>query len=113
MEPNNLASHANAGVDRAASKLHNGIRNAHEKADGLGAQVADKADAAVSQAKSKVKEGIQSVKDAVQQGRGTVAQSSETVVSYTRDNPVKALLIAAVSGAVVWSLAKALASSRD
>ena len=125
MDPvNKFASEANAGVDKVANKLHNGIRDTFqdaksaeidfsEKAEQAGARLADKADGVVSDAKGRVKDGIKVVKDAVQQGRDTVAQSSESVITYTRENPVKALMIAAVSGAFIWSLAKALASSRD
>ncbi|MEO8306750.1 MAG: hypothetical protein ABI616_01750 [Pseudomonadota bacterium] len=125
MEPiNKYASDANAGVDKVAGKLHNGIRDTYQgaksaeselvdKADAMGNKLADKADSVVSDARGRVKDGIKTVRDAVQQGRDTVAQSSETVLAYTRENPVKALMIAAVSGAFIWTLARALASSRD
>jgi ElaB/YqjD/DUF883 family membrane-anchored ribosome-binding protein len=125
MDPiNKFASDANAGVDKAANKLHNGIRDTYEgaksvesnlsdKADDMGTRLADKADRVVNDARGRVKDGIKVVKDAVEQGRDTVAQSSETVLTYTRENPVKALMIAAISGAFIWSIAKALASSRD
>jgi ElaB/YqjD/DUF883 family membrane-anchored ribosome-binding protein len=75
--------------------------------------VADQADAAVGDARSRVKDGIKVAKEAVQAGRDTVSQTSESVLTFTRENPVKALMIAAVSGAFIWTLAKALASSRD
>ena len=125
MDPiNKFTSDANVGIDKAANKLHNGIRDTYqsaksaeadisEKAEYIGARLADKADGAVNDAKDRVKDGIKVVKDAVQQGRDTVAQSSESVLTYTRENPVKALMIAAVSGAFIWTLARALASSRD
>jgi ElaB/YqjD/DUF883 family membrane-anchored ribosome-binding protein len=125
MDPiNKLATEASAGVDKAATRLHNGIRDTYqgaraagvdisEKADDVGANLADKADGVVSDAKSRVKDGIKVVRNAVQQGRDTVSQSTESVLTYTRENPVKALMIAAVSGAFIWSLAKALAASRD
>jgi ElaB/YqjD/DUF883 family membrane-anchored ribosome-binding protein len=125
MDPiNKFATDANAGVDKAANKLHNGIRDTYqgaraagvdisEKAEEAGSRLADKADGVVSDAKGRVKDGIKVVKDAMQQGRDTVSQSTESVLTYTRENPVKALMIAAVSGAFIWSLAKALAVSRD
>ena len=114
-----------AGVDKVANKLHNGIRDTYQDAKAaevdispkrptnMGARLADKADGVVSDAKGRVKDGIKAAKDAVQQGRETVAQSSESVLAFTRENPVKALMIAAVSGAFIWTLARALASSRD
>ena len=125
MDPiNKFASDASAGVDKAANKLHNGIRDTYlgakaaednlaDKAEEVGARVADQADAAVGDARSRVKDGIKVVRDAVQSGRDTMSETSESVLTFTRENPVKALMIAAVSGAFIWTLAKALASSRD
>jgi ElaB/YqjD/DUF883 family membrane-anchored ribosome-binding protein len=125
MDPiDKFANDASAGVDKAANKLHNGIRDTYlgakaaegnltDRAEELGARVADQADAAVGDARSRVKDGIKVAKEAVQAGRDTVSQTSESVLTFTRENPVKALMIAAVSGAFIWTLAKALASSRD
>jgi ElaB/YqjD/DUF883 family membrane-anchored ribosome-binding protein len=41
------------------------------------------------------------------------AQASDSVISYTQENPVKALLIAAASGALLLTLINAITPSRD
>ena len=41
------------------------------------------------------------------------SQASDTIIAYTKKNPVQALMIAAVSGALLLALAKFLAPSRD
>ena len=51
------------------------------------------------------------VRDVVQQGRVSVTHSSEAILEFTRENPLKALMIAAVSGTFFWAFAKALAAS--
>ena len=124
MDTDKYTSDATANADRIANKLHNGIRDTYQsartaeskladKADALTGQIADKADDVVGQAQSRIKDGINSVRDTVKSGRETVAESSEAILTFTREKPVQALLIAAVSGALLWTLARAMGSSRD
>jgi ElaB/YqjD/DUF883 family membrane-anchored ribosome-binding protein len=65
------------------------------------------------QARTVAKQGMETVSAATQQVRDTAAQLSDSVVSYTKKNPVKALLISAAAGAVLLTLIKALVPSRD
>ena len=44
-------------------------------------------------------QGIDSAKAAAQRVRDGAAQASDSLVTYTKENPVKAILIAAASGA--------------
>jgi hypothetical protein len=50
---------------------------------------------------------------AIQRARDTAAQASDSILEYTRTNPVKALMFAAASGALLLTLIKALTPSRD
>ncbi len=124
MEPDKYTSEATANADRMANKLHNGIRDTYQsakateaklgdKVDDLTGRAADKADDVVDQTKGRIKEGIKSVRDAYQSGRDTISESSESILTFTREKPVQALLIAAASGALLWALARAIGSSRD
>ena len=115
MDTDKYTSDANVNADRIANKLHNGTAESKlaNKAEALTGQIADKADDVVGKAQSRIKDGINSVRDTVKSGRETVAESSEAILTFTREKPVQALLIAAVSGAFLWTLARALGSSRD
>ena len=59
-----------------------------------------------ARAQSMGKQGLGAVSDAA-------SQASDTIIGYAKENPVKALLIAAASGALVVSLIKMLTPSRD
>jgi len=123
METDKYASEAAASADRIARKLRNGIQDTYEgartaeskladRADELGAQLANKADEVVTETHGRVRQGIKGVREAVQTGRESISHSSETILTFTREKPVQALLIAAVSGAFIWTLARAIGSSR-
>ena len=55
---------------------------------------------------------IKTVRDAIQQSRIATSRSSEPAVALTRENPLKAVMIALVSVAFFWTLARALVFSR-
>ena len=99
--------------DKVGVKVHDEIRDAQRATKDAGAAVGKKVDSMVGQAQDTVKQGINTVKDAVQKTRDSVSGSSDALIAYTQENPVKALMIAAVSGAVFWTLLKAIAPSRD
>jgi ElaB/YqjD/DUF883 family membrane-anchored ribosome-binding protein len=65
------------------------------------------------QAQAFGQQGVDAVSDYAQQARKTASQASDSIVTYTQENPVKALLIAAASGALLFTLIKAIAPSRD
>jgi hypothetical protein len=58
-------------------------------------------------------QGIDSAKAAAQRVRDGAAQASDSLVTYTKENPAKAILIAAASGALLLTLFNALSRSRD
>jgi ElaB/YqjD/DUF883 family membrane-anchored ribosome-binding protein len=112
MDTDKYASDAAASADKIANKLHTGIRDTYQGAKTAESKLADKADDAVGQVKGRIKDGVKGVRDAVDSAREALSDSSESILTFTREKPVQALLIAAVSGAVLWTLARAL-SSRD
>lgn len=99
------ASMAENGLGKVSGVIRDGERNAKDAASTMG----DKVD----NLRTMARQGIDTVKQSVQQTRDSVSESSEAVISYTQENPIKALMIAAVSGALVWTLLKAFAASRD
>jgi ElaB/YqjD/DUF883 family membrane-anchored ribosome-binding protein len=68
---------------------------------------------AAARAQAMGKQGVDAATEFAGRARDTVSSASQSVLDYTRENPVKALAIAAVSGAVLVTLAKAIKASRD
>jgi ElaB/YqjD/DUF883 family membrane-anchored ribosome-binding protein len=121
---NDLAKHGQDLADKAAGKVQSGIESARQ----AGAAASDKVSGVVETARSQagpsikkasdqaqalVGQGIDTAKAAAQQVRDSAAQASESIVSYTKENPVKAILIAAASGALLVTLLNALYRPRD
>ncbi len=84
-------------------------KNAQALADKAGPAV----DKAIDRVRSMGQQGMDAVGDAAQQAREAAAYASDSIIKYTRKNPVKALLIAAASGALVLSLLNVLKARRD
>jgi ElaB/YqjD/DUF883 family membrane-anchored ribosome-binding protein len=110
-------------ADETADKLQSGIRNAKDTANRAGdklsesvenvrssgqfiGKAADKAQAAASHA-------MDSLNAATQTVRATASDVGDSVVSYTRDNPVTTILISAAVGALIATVVSALLPSRD
>jgi ElaB/YqjD/DUF883 family membrane-anchored ribosome-binding protein len=121
---NDLQKNGQALADQAADKVQGGIRDAKHAAKQAGATLSNKVDElqqdaapAVNKAFDRVRsigrQSMDAVGDAAQRTRDAASYASDSVVAYTRENPVKALLIAAASGALLLSLINVLKSSRD
>jgi ElaB/YqjD/DUF883 family membrane-anchored ribosome-binding protein len=120
----NFAKTSQALADKATDKVQAGIRSAQQSAkdagDSLSSRVTDAHDKAIpvirkasSQAQSTVQQGFDAVSDIADQARDMVASTADSIVSYTKRNPVQALAIAAASGALIYVAMKALRSYRD
>lgn len=68
---------------------------------------------ATARAQAMGKQGVDAATEFAGRARDTVSAASQSVIDYTRENPVKALAIAAVSGALLLTIAKAIRASRD
>ena len=119
----NFAKTSQALADKATDKVQAGIRSAQQSAkdagDSLSSSVTDAHEAipvireAGSQAQSTMQQGFDAVSDIAVQARDMVADTADSIVSYTKRNPVQALAIAAASGALIYVAIKALRSYRD
>jgi F0F1-type ATP synthase membrane subunit b/b' len=103
---NDLAKQGQDFVDNAADRVHKGISGARQTATKIGETAAD-------QAQTILERGIDSAKAAAQRVRDSATQASESLVTHTKENPVKAILVAAASGALLLTLFNALSRSRD
>ena len=106
--PARLLSEYSAHLAQTPFELLMLSSSAANKLDGLTSQARRVVDSAGDLAK----QGIAPVTDAAKQTRSSIAGSPEALVGYTKDYPLRALMIAAVSGALLWSVLRAVATSR-
>jgi ElaB/YqjD/DUF883 family membrane-anchored ribosome-binding protein len=119
----NLPKNGHTLADKAAEKVQDGIRDAQQAAKEAGSNLSDRVEALRSEAGSALtktfaraqsigRQGVDAVSDAAQRAREVAAGTSDSIITYTRENPVKALLIATASGALLVSLIQMLKPSR-
>lgn len=75
-------------------------------------QVAPLLDRATEQANTLAQRGLHAVQDSALQLREKAAHSGEVTVRYIQNDPVKAVLIAAATGAALMGLVSLLSRSR-
>jgi ElaB/YqjD/DUF883 family membrane-anchored ribosome-binding protein len=120
----NLPKNAQTVADKAADKVQGGIRDAQHAAKEAGAALSTKVEElrsdagstltkAVDRAQSIGRQGIDAVSDAAQRTREVASDATDSIIRYTKKNPIKALMLAAASGALLLSLVKVLKPSRD
>jgi ElaB/YqjD/DUF883 family membrane-anchored ribosome-binding protein len=120
-----FSSRGQAMADKAADKVQSGIREAKQGVNSAAASASNKVeslrsgtgpalDKAADRAQGLLGQGIDAVSDATRRARDFASDTQDSVVTYTREKPVTALLIAAAAGAVLITLIRALSpSNRD
>ena len=93
---------ANAAFDRLTDKV-----------DTAREQVAPMINRMASQAEAAARRGAEVVKDTSAQLREKAMRAQDTTVGYIKDEPVKSMLIAAATGAVLMGLISLMGRSRD
>ena len=68
---------------------------------------------ATEQASAMAQRGMDAVRDGSQQLRDKALRASDGTVSYIKDEPVKAMLIAAATGAALMAMASLMSRSRN
>ena len=66
-----------------------------------------------SQAEAAARRGMEAVRDTSQQLRERALQAQDMTVAYVKDEPIKAMLIAAATGALLMGIISMLGRSRD
>jgi ElaB/YqjD/DUF883 family membrane-anchored ribosome-binding protein len=84
-------------------------KNAQTVAD----KAADKVTKVVDRAQSMGRQGMDTISDVASQARDVASNTSDSIVAYTKNNPVKALAIAVASGALLYAAIKTLTPPRD
>ena len=93
-------------TDQAFDRLSETVEGVRSKAGPMLNKVASQAEAAA-------RRGIEAVRDTSQQLREKAQRASDSAVGYVKDEPIKAMLIAAATGALLMGLVALLSRSRD
>ena len=120
----NLGQKTRALADTTTQKVQSGIRSAEEfvsdatdavsqAARGVQIDAAPHIRNSAHRAKSTAQRAIDAASDITQEMRDRAVDTSDSIVEYTKQNPVKALAIAAASGALLYMAIKSLRSYRD
>jgi len=119
-----LAQQGQDIADSAAHTAQNAIRSTQKAADSaldsLSSKVEEARDQAApllsrvsSQAEAAARRGIEAVRDTSQQLREKALRASDSAVGYVKDEPIKAMLIAAATGALLMGIVALMSRSRD
>jgi ElaB/YqjD/DUF883 family membrane-anchored ribosome-binding protein len=84
-----------------------------DKVDDLRGDAASSLTKAANRAQSMGRQSIDAISEVASQARDAASNASDSIVAYTKKNPVTALAIAAASGALLYAAIKALTPSRD
>jgi ElaB/YqjD/DUF883 family membrane-anchored ribosome-binding protein len=120
---NNVVEGGQTIADKAADKVQGEIRDAQHAAREASSTVSSKAEnlrsdagpaihKVIDRVQSMSRQGVDAVGDMASKARDVAANTSDTIVAYTKENPANALAIAAASGALLYGVIKALWSSR-
>ena len=110
-----IAQEASNFADHAADSANSAIRSTQNVANAALDRLSDKVDNArdqavplisrlSSQAEAAARRGAEAVKETSAQLRDKALQAQDTTVGYIKDEPVKAMLIAAATGAALMAL---------
>ena len=111
-------------ADNAAAGAQNAIRSTQRAADSALDRMSEKVDEVrshaapilnkvTSQAEAAARRGMDAVRDTSQQLREKATQASDMTVAYVKDEPIKAMLIAAATGALLMGIISMMSRSRD
>jgi ElaB/YqjD/DUF883 family membrane-anchored ribosome-binding protein len=124
MNTDDFAKRGQDFADKAADKVQSGLRDAEAAASVAGEKLSRKVESARSQAAPSIKKAADQAQGIFKQGmdiagtakrqvRDTAMQASDSLVAFTKENPLKTIVIAAASGALLLALFSTLARSRD
>ena len=114
---------SNGLIDQAARSADNAIKSTqratNDALDSLAGTVQDVRNEATpllnratEQASALAQRGVNAVRDSSQQLRDRAVRASDSTVMYIKDEPLKAMLIAAATGAALMALVGLLSRSR-
>jgi len=108
------AAHVAEGVIRSTQRAADGAMDSlSSRVDDVRSQAAPMLSKVTSQAEAAARRGMDAVRDTSQQLRDKATQASDMTAAYVKDEPIKAMLIAAATGAMLMGIVTMMARSRD
>jgi ElaB/YqjD/DUF883 family membrane-anchored ribosome-binding protein len=111
---------ADSATDKVPAVIHGARESVMDAGNALASRVADIQDKAAPairkvrvRAQSTGQQSLDAINDLAGQARGMAASTADSIVSYTKQNPVTALAIAAAAGVVLYAAIMGFRSSRD
>ena len=102
------------GAGKAAQHtVDNALDSLSNKVEDIRSQAMPLIDRVSGQASAAAKRSIDAVRDTSQQLRDKAVRASDSTVAYVKDEPVKAVLIAAATGALLMGLVSLMRRSRQ
>ena len=106
------AGTAQSAIQSTQRAADSALDSLSSKVDDLRGQAAPLLNRVSSQAEAAARRGIEAVRDTSQQLREKALRASDSAVGYVKDEPIKAMLIAAATGALLMGLVALLSRSR-
>lgn len=111
-------------ADRAAASVHNAIHSTQTAANAMLDRLDGRVDSAhdraapllnrlSNQAEATARRGVETMRDTSAQIRERALKASDNTVGYIKDEPLKAMLIAAAAGAALMALLGLIGRSRS
>lgn len=117
LEHTNLADQAAASADSAIKSTKrvadDTLDSLSDSVEGARSQVSPLINRTTEQAAALAQRGLDAVRNSSEQLRNKAVQASDTTAMYIKNDPIKAVLIAAATGAVLMALVSLLTRSRD
>jgi len=104
------ADNALKSTQRATDQAFDALSN---KVDDLRSQAGPMINRMSAKAEDAAKRGMEVMRDTTQQLREKAQVAGDSTVAYVKDEPVKSMLIAAATGAVLMGLISLMGRSRD
>ena len=113
----NFAKTSQALAEKAADKVQSGIHSTQSSVqaagDVLSNKIADVQPKVGRRVQSAAQQGLDTVSDIAGQARDFAGDAVDSIVSYTKKNPLQALAIAAAAGALVYAATRTYRYYRD
>lgn len=119
-----VADQAQDTADQTAASAQSAVRSTQRATDqafdAVSSKIEDVRNAAgpalskvTSQAEAAARRGMEAVRDTSQQLRERALRAQDSTVGYIKDEPIKSMLIAAATGAMLMALVSLMGRSRD
>jgi ElaB/YqjD/DUF883 family membrane-anchored ribosome-binding protein len=118
-----IGQQASQAADQAANRAEDALRSTQRatnsaiegisaKVDDLRTQAGPLINKVSAQAEAAARRGMEAVRDTSQQLRERASVATDSTVGYIKDEPIKSMLIAAATGAVLMGLVNMMGRSR-